>query len=78
MNQKKKLTNFSKYARFSALGIQMGAVIGFFSWLGVYLDDKYESKTDWWTIFLSLFGVTAALYLIISKVIKITKENESK
>ena len=56
----------------------MGAVIGFFSWLGVYLDDKYVSKTDWWTIFLSLFGITAALYLIISKVIKITKENESK
>ena len=78
MNQKKKLTNFSKYVRCSALGFQMGAIIGFCSWLGAYLDDKYESRTDWWTIFLSLFGVTAALYLIISKVIKITKENDSK
>jgi F0F1-type ATP synthase assembly protein I len=78
MNQKKKLTNISKYAQFSALGIQMGAVIGFFSWLGVYLDDKYEFKTGWCTIVLSLFGITVALYLIISKAIKITKENESK
>lgn len=78
MKTKKKPNGFSKYARFSALGIQMGVIIGFFSWLGVYLDDKYQSKTDWWTVGLSLFGVTTALYLIIREVIKISKENESK
>ncbi len=78
MSNKKKSNGFSKYARFSALGIQMGVIIGFFSWLGVYLDDKYQSKTDWWTIGLSLFGVTAALYLIIREVIKISKKNDAK
>ena len=78
MSAKKKPNGFSKYARFSALGIQMGVIIGFFSWLGVYLDDKFESKTDWWTIGLSLFGVTAALYLIIREVIKISKKNDAK
>ncbi|MDG1147697.1 MAG: AtpZ/AtpI family protein [Crocinitomicaceae bacterium] len=70
----KKTNNFSKYARFSALGIQMGVIIGFFSWLGVFLDDRYQSKTGWWTIGLSLFGVTAALYLVIRVVIKLSKD----
>lgn len=78
MKSNKKPNGFSKYARFSALGIQMGVIIGFFSWFGVYLDDKYQSKTDWWTIGLSLFGVSAALYLIIREVIKLSKDNESK
>lgn len=78
MKSNKKPNGFSRYARFSALGIQMGVIIGFFSWLGVYLDDKYQSKTDWWTIGLSLFGVSAALYLIIREVIKLSKDNESK
>lgn len=78
MKSNKKPNGFSKYARFSALGIQMGVIIGFFSWLGVYLDDKYQSETDWWTIGLSLFGVSAALYLIIREVIKLSKDNESE
>ena len=78
MKSKKQPNGFSKYARFSALGIQMGVVIGFFSWLGVYLDDKYQSKIDWWTIGLSLFGVTTALYLVIREVIKLSKKDDAK
>lgn len=72
----KKDSGYSKYARFSMLGIQMGAIIGFFTWLGVYLDEKWETRTSWWTIGLSLFGVAAALYLMIREVLKITKEDE--
>lgn len=72
----KKPNPYSKYARFSGLGIQMGVIIGFFSWLGVYLDDKYQSKTPWWTIGLSLFGVATGLYLIIREVIKMGKDEE--
>ncbi len=66
----------SKYLRFSGLGIQMGIIIGGFAWLGNYLDGKYHNKTPWWTLGLSLFGVIAALYLMIKEVIKMTKENE--
>ena len=45
MSDQNKEKPMAKYARFSGLGIQMGVIIGFFSWLGVYLDDKYKTKT---------------------------------
>ncbi len=72
-NNKPKL---SKYARYSSLVVQMGVVIAFFTWLGTYLDGKFQTKTAWWTIGLSLFGVFAGLYLIIRDVINTSKEDE--
>jgi ATP synthase protein I len=77
--EKKEETNkpkLSKYVRFSSLVIQMGVVIAFFTWLGTYLDHKYQPKIPWWTIGLSLFGVTASLVIAIRDVIKMSKENE--
>ena len=76
MSEKKKDKSGSKYARFSTLGIQMGLVIGGFTWLGVYLDKKYQTETSWWTIGLSLFGVIAGLYLMIKEVINMSKDND--
>jgi ATP synthase protein I len=67
---------FSKYARFSSLVIQMGAIIGFFTWLGTFIDHKYRTETPWWTIILSLFGVFTGLYLIIREVLNTNKEDE--
>jgi F0F1-type ATP synthase assembly protein I len=66
----------SSFARFSSLGIQMGVVIAFFTWLGTFLDDYYKLKTPWWTITLSLFGVIASLYLVIKEVIRMGKNND--
>jgi F0F1-type ATP synthase assembly protein I len=66
----------SKFARFSAVGIQMGAIIAIFTWLGTYLDEKYKSETPWWTIGLSIFGVTASLVLVIREVMKMEKEDD--
>lgn len=72
---KKPPAPYSKYARFSAIVIQMGIIIGLFSWLGTYLD-KTQETGKMWTVILSLSGVTIALYLIIKEVIKIGKEDE--
>ncbi len=76
MEENKKKSGISKFARFSGLGIQMGAIIAGFTWLGTFLDQKYATKTPWWTIGLSLFGVMAGLYLVIKEVIKMGKEDE--
>jgi F0F1-type ATP synthase assembly protein I len=73
-NEQKK--GISKFARFSAIGIQMGVIIALFTWLGTYLDEKYQSKTAWWTIGLSLFGVMASLILVIREVMKMEKEDD--
>lgn len=75
MGEEKK-GSFSKYARFSSIGVQMGAIIAVFTWLGTYLDDRYQSKTPWWSIGLSLFGVIAALWLVIKEVINMSKDDE--
>ena len=76
MENDKKPGSASKYARFSGLGVQMGVIIGLFTWLGTYLDERYQTKTPWWTIGLSLFGVTAGLYLMIKEVINMNKDEE--
>jgi ATP synthase protein I len=62
------------YIRFTSLAFQMIGAIGFFSWLGYYLDQKYASKTPWWTIGLSLFGVFISLYVVIREVLKMKNE----
>jgi predicted MFS family arabinose efflux permease len=59
------------YLRFSSIGIQMGGIIAFFTWLGTYLDKKQVTETPIWTIVLSLFGVAGSLYLVIREVRKI-------
>jgi ATP synthase protein I len=69
-NSKKKSLNF---LRFTSLAFQMIGAIGFFSWLGYYLDQKYASKTPWWTIGFSLFGVFISLYVVIREVLKINQ-----
>lgn len=76
MKDPEEKKGLSKFARFSSLGIQMGVIIALFTWLGTYLDDKYQTKTAWWTIGLSLFGVVAALALVIKEVINMSKNDE--
>lgn len=66
------------YIRFSSVGIQMGAVIFLFTWLGVYLDDYFQNKTPWLTIVLSLIGVIGSLVLIIREVLKLNQNDDSK
>lgn len=76
MSSNNEKSKASKYLRFSSVGIQMGIIIGGFAYLGNYLDDKYQNKTAWWTLGLSLFGVVAGLYIMIKEVVKMSKEDE--
>lgn len=65
----RKLIN--NYARFSALGFQMIAIIGAFAYAGYVIDEKKQTETPLYTAFLTLFGVFAALYLVIRSVKKL-------
>jgi len=75
MEEQKKNKNkqLSKYLKFSSLGIQMGVIIAFFTWLGTYLDRSQNTSIQWWTLSLSLFGVISSLVLVIREVIKMNK-----
>ncbi|MES2588289.1 MAG: AtpZ/AtpI family protein [Bacteroidota bacterium] len=62
------------YLRFTSVVIQMGVVIGGFSWLGVYLDNRQHLETPIWTIILSLLGVFISMYMIFKEVKNINKD----
>ena len=61
--QSKKQRQFSAYAKYSGLAIQMGVSIGVFTWLGTYLDETQNNSNPVWTIILSLLGIAVALYI---------------
>jgi len=71
----KKKKQFNQYIRFSGLALQMGGIIGFFAWLGVFLDGKYNPGGNTWTLCLTLFGVAGSMYLVIKEVMKMSKNN---
>lgn len=65
------------FLKLSTAAIQMAAVIGGFTWLGTYLDDKWATSSLF-TIIGALFGVGIGLYLIIKEVNQLNRENPSK
>ncbi len=64
--QEKKMLN--NYVRYSGMGFQMIVIIGLFTYLGYYIDEKRQSATPLFTALLSLAGVCIALYLVIRSV----------
>jgi F0F1-type ATP synthase assembly protein I len=74
--ESKSYNKNGNFLRFTTLVFQMIGPIGFFSWLGYFLDQKYRTKIPWWTMGLSLFGVFISLYVVIREVLKMNKSNE--
>ena len=64
----KRKKYFSAYAKYSAIGFQMFAVIAVFAFVGYKIDEYQHSETPLWTAFLSLVGVFCSLYLVIRSV----------
>jgi drug/metabolite transporter (DMT)-like permease len=67
----KKVPN--KLVVFMNIPIQMGVIIFAFSYLGIWLDEKYTDSSVF-TIVLSLLSVFIALYNVIRQVKNINKE----
>ena len=70
-NSPKKSTN--KWVVFMNIPFQMGIIIFAFTYLGIWLDDKYTDSSTF-TIVLSLLSVFIALYNVIRQVKNINKE----
>ena len=64
----------SPYIRFVSTGLQMGLTIYLGNLLGAWLDTKYQ--TTYLESVVTLFAVFASMYLIISQVLKIAKDND--
>ena len=61
----KKRTPLSGYAKYSAIGLQMGAIITLLTFGGWYLDTFKWIKFPVFTIVGILLGVFSAIYYII-------------
>lgn len=55
----------NKWLALLNIPFQMGIIIVGFAYLGMYLDDKYEIKSQVLTIIGTLLGVAIALYNVI-------------
>ena len=60
----------NQIVKYSSLGIQMAVIIGLSAWGGNKLDIHYKNITPVYTIFLSLLGIAAALYIVLKDFIK--------
>jgi hypothetical protein len=65
--------NNNKWIGLINIPIQMGVIIFLFSYLGIWLDEKYSNGGSLWTIILSLFSVFLALYNVIRQVKNLNK-----
>jgi F0F1-type ATP synthase assembly protein I len=55
----------SALARYSGIAVQMFAIIGLSAWAGVWLDGHFHTQTPWYTVGLTLAGVTLAMVQVI-------------
>lgn len=74
MDEQDKLKNEVKKAQnwvvYSQIGIQMAATIGLGTWLGYWLDGKFENKVPAMTIIFSLLSIGVSMYNVIRQLPK--------
>ncbi len=74
MKEKPK-NQLNSYARFSGIAIQMFAIIGIGSFVGVKLDEKFPNTHNLYTIILSLSSVILAIFFVIKQILSASKDN---
>lgn len=65
-----------KYLEFVNIAFQMGIIIVTGVYSGIWLDRKYPNEFSGFTIGISLLGVFIALYLVIRKVMQMSKDDQ--
>ena len=65
-NQDQKFRDIGNYL---GLGLQLAVTVGVMVFVGIWLDDKFNTN-PWLTIVCSFLGIFAALYSFIKTVLK--------
>ena len=66
-----------RFLALTGIAFQMGATIYLFSFLGKYLDNRYNIEENYWTIGLTLSGVVLSFYSLLKQVNRLNKEEEN-
>jgi len=67
--------SYREVAPYTGLGIQLAATIGGMTWLGWWLDEKFETK-PWLLIAFAMFGGFAGIFNFIKTVIELGKKKD--
>ena len=70
----KKPKQPNKFIQLSGIGLQMGATIFLGAYAGKWLDQKYPSEKNWFTIGLTLLAVGISLFNVLRQVNKINND----
>lgn len=62
--------NDRKFLRFGSLGVQMAVLVYFGSELGKFLDAKYLSENNWFTMVCVLAALAISFYQLIKELPK--------
>lgn len=71
----KKNNSLNSYAKYSGIAIQMFAIIGVGSFIGVKIDDYFGNANKLWTIILSLCSTVFAVIFVIRRIIANSKDD---
>ena len=74
-NQKPR-EQLNAYAKYSSIAIQMFAIIGIGSFVGVKLDEYFLNTNNVFTIILSLLSVIFAMTFVIRQIISASKDKK--
>jgi hypothetical protein len=72
-NSPKQKNQFPKYLALMGVAAQMGGTIYLFSFFGKKLDEQYPNDKNYYTTFLTLFGVFVSMYVLVKQLNRITK-----
>jgi F0F1-type ATP synthase assembly protein I len=72
-DQNSKKNQYKKWLGLINIPFQMGIIIYVFTLLGIWLDKKFKTENNVFTIVLSLFSVFLALYNVIKQVQDLNK-----
>jgi F0F1-type ATP synthase assembly protein I len=75
-DQEKNSRLNSSYARFSGIVVQMIAIIGIGTFIGVKLDDEFPNENKLFTLILSLSSVILSIVYVIRRIIAASKDNK--
>ena len=64
----------NKFIRFTSVGLQIGITIWLGNELGHWLDNRYDKV--YFEPIITLFSIFISLYLVISQVIKLSKDDD--
>ncbi len=75
-NNQNQKGRFTRFARLSGIGFQMGATIFLGAMLGKYLDERFPSTKKWFTIGCTLLSVSVALYMVLKQVNRLNQNED--